>query len=110
MTCDSQGKGFMFANYWPAANMQGQYDKNVFPEGSKMQDRKLVRRAPFGETVHSLTEEAQQVIDSIPDDGIAAKITAELEGGRAVTLEYKPAPGGSLKYTLESGMSGKCSV
>jgi len=108
MTCDSEGKGFIFANYWPPANSQGQYDENVFPEGTPMQIRKLVRRAPFEDTVDSLTQEAQEVLDSVKNHKITRKLTLELEAGRPVKMEYKPGPHGSLKYTLKSGAMGMC--
>jgi len=109
MTCDSQGKGFIFANYWPAANTQNLYDDNVFPEGTPMQIRKLVRRVPLEATVNTLTPEAQEVFDSIKNHKITRKLTTELEAGRPVTLDYKPGPKGSLKYTLSSGALGMCS-
>jgi len=109
MTCDSQGKGFLFANYWPAANTQGHFDDNVFPEGTPMQIRKLVRRVPLEATVDSLTPEAQEVFDSIKNRKISRKLTMELEEGRPVKLDYKPGPKGSLRYTLSSGALGMCS-
>merc|ERR1712007_372489 len=110
MTCDSLGKGFMFANFWPQGNMTRQYSKNVFPEGSPMQAGKLIRKIPFEGTFSSLTTEAEEVIESIPDEGIGMKILIELEAGRPVKLVYKPKPAGSLEYTFQDGMSGRCGV
>lgn len=111
MACDSSGKGFIFANYWPAGNMQGIYDKNVFKEGTAMQTRKLVRREPYSKTVTAMDEEVQSVLDSIPQEDVGKMIVGKLAEGWTVKLDYKPSPGGSLTYEISKDgamSSGSC--
>lgn len=111
MACDSSGKGFIYANYFPAGNMQGIYDKNVFPAGTAMQKRKKVRRTPYSKTVTEVDDEVQSVLDSLPQEDVVNQIVGKLDDGWSVKLDYKPSPGGSLNYTMEKDgamMSGSC--
>lgn len=101
MACDATKKGFIVANYWPAGNMQGIYDKNVFKKGTSMQKRQLVRRDPYSKEVMKLDDEVQSVLDSIPQEAIAKDIINKLGDGWSVQLDYKPSPNGSLSYKFK---------
>lgn len=103
MACDSSGKGFIIANYWPAGNMQGIFDKNVFKTGTPMQTRKVVRKEPYTKEITAMDAEVQSVLDSVPNETTVNTILEKLKDGWIVKLEYKPSPNGSLKYEFKKG-------
>lgn len=110
MSCDRQGKGFIVANYKPAGNMQPpdpHYVKNVLPLGTRMQERPRLCLEPKDVTATSLTAEVEEILNSVPQEGIRQKVRAHLSSGRgSVLLEFKPPPKGSVKATLYQPTGG----
>lgn len=115
MACDGAGKGFIVANYWPAGNMQGSFGQQVFPEGTGMQERLLVRTTPYvGPVTVEEGGDVKSVFDTLQSSGQGAfveNIRAQVLDGWSASLDFKPNPGGScsVSFELEDGASASLS-
>jgi uncharacterized protein YkwD len=105
MARDTQGKGFIVANYKPAGNMQPadpHYIRNVLPLGTSMQTRPKTCIIPKKVSATSLTDEVEAILNSIPQDNIKDKVEEHLKGGGKVDLDFKPPPGGEINVTFHT--------
>jgi hypothetical protein len=115
MACDSSGKGFIVANYFPAGNMMGNFHMEVFPPGTIMQQRAVLRTTPFMGEVNQGSAELNEILATLKASGqgqVIDQINKKLRDGWKVELNFKSSPGGSLSWKFSKGGasgSGACS-
>jgi len=104
MACDTSGQGYIVANYWPAGNMQGSFQKQVFPLDTPMQTRRQVRTTPYAATVTAEDGDLKSVLDTLESagqEGTVEAVRMNLEEGWSATIDFKPNPGGTFQVTFE---------